>query len=102
MNIQPRYPGPQENEPSWVPPYSPIATELEGFNRINGGMRIIWFEMTEGNLAHWRRDEERTTDDGFCCGLGVALVATGLWQLRAPLIMGVAGYIFASYTNLFR
>lgn len=87
MNIQPRYITSPENDAYGFPPYSPIATELDGLSRIKNGIGIIWFEVTEGNYAYWRRKEERTTDDGFCCCLGVASVVTGLWQLRVPLVM---------------
>lgn len=93
MNIQPQ----PQTELTWFLPYSPITTELDGLSRINGGMKIIWFEITEGNLAYWRRVDKRTVDDGFCLGLGVVLILTGIWQLRAPIITGVAGCVFANY-----
>lgn len=81
MSVQPR-------TVSWND-YTPIQTEVEGIDAIDKGIKILWNEMTE------RRENSR----GFCCYWGFCLIATGLWQLRVPLITGVAICILVSYSN---
>ena len=79
---------------SIVPPYVPFETEIDGLYRINCGIQIIWNEVIEGNCCCCCRKNKE--DDGCCLALGIALLGTGVWQLRVPIIVGISSYILYS------